>query len=122
MLKTSGRMTGTLARYYWPLMELESTHAEECEVCGRSWPLESHHIVKRSAGNLYRDGKRLPKPTITLCGFGNNLYDADGRMYCHGAAHCGRLHFRNNGGSRECLLSEPMTYYEALQMDGWREC
>lgn len=94
---------GTLPVYLWPLMELESTKADRCEVCGRVSPLNQHHIVFRSAGRLYRDGKELRKPTITLCGFGNNLKGPDG-YWCHGMAHHHRLHFRNNGGVRDCVL------------------
>ena len=128
MLKTSrsgpGMLkTSTLARMYWPLMELESVEAERCAVCGRAYPLERHHIVKRSAGVLSGpDGRPLPKPTVTLCGFGNNLMDADGRVYCHGAAHHGMLHFRNNGGRMEYLRTDPMPYLAALGIeDGWEE-
>ena len=125
MLKSRkvGLSKTTLARMYWPLMELESTRGDRCEVCGRAWPLNSHHIVRRGAGNLYADGKPLPKPTITLCGMGNVLRDADGRLYCHGAAHSGMLHFRNNHGQREYLFTDPMPYFEALQVEeGWKGC
>ena len=121
MLKT-GLTRTTMARMYWDLMELDTTDSEVCEVCGRSYPLNRHHIVPRSAGELYKDGEKVSKPLITLCGFGNNLYDMDGRMYCHGAAHSGRLHFRNNHGQREYLFTEPMKYQKALEMEGWRPC
>lgn len=134
MLKTSPKRggvgsetpprTGTLPVYLWPLMELQSTRSDRCEVCGRVSPLNQHHIVFRSAGKLYKDGKELRKPTITLCGFGNNLRDSEGRYYCHGLAHHHMLHFRNNGGRRECMFTEkPMDEWAALHIgEGWREC
>ena len=105
-------------------MGLESTKSDVCEVCGRSYPLNQHHIVFRSAGVLYdMNGERMPKPTITLCGFGNHLRDADGRLYCHGMAHHHMLHFRNNGGHREYLITEePMNEWDALKLEGWERC
>lgn len=134
MLKTSPKRggvgsetpprTGTLPVYLWPLMELQSTRSDRCEVCGRVSPLNQHHIVFRSAGRLYRDGVEVRKPTITLCGFGNNLRDSEGRYYCHGLAHHHMLHFRNNNGVRECMFTEkPMDEWAALHIgEGWREC
>lgn len=134
MLKTSPKRggvgsetpprTGTLPVYLWPLMELQSTRSDRCEVCGRTTPLNQHHIVFRSAGKLYRGGKELRKPTITLCGFGNNLRDSEGRYYCHGLAHHHMLHFRNNDGVRECMFTDrPMDEWAALHIgEGWREC
>ena len=127
----------TLPEMYRPLMMAGSIRAPHCVVCGRTYPLNQHHIVRRSAGKLYRNGMALPKPTVTLCGFGNNLRDADGRPYCHGLAHHGMLHFRwtgsvalkgsamepydVNGGHLEYLRTdEPVGYLEALEMDGWR--
>lgn len=113
--------TPTLARCYWPLMELESIETETCAICGRAYPLNQHHIVWRSWGKVYDEkGRPLPKPTITLCGKGNILRDADGRMYCHGAAHNRRLHFRNNGGRLEYLFTDPMRYMAAMEIEeGW---
>ena len=115
--------TGTLPRYLWPLMELQSTRADRCEVCGRVSPLNQHHIVFRSAGKLYEGGVELRKPTITLCGFGNHLKGPDG-YWCHGMAHHHRLHFRNNHGTREYLITDrPMDEWSALQIEeGWRCC
>lgn len=111
----------TLDQMYWPLMQLPSVKLPFCAVCGRSAPLEQHHIVWRSWGQLYRDGKRLEKPTITLCGFGSNLSDSDGIVYCHGAAHHRMLHFREHNGFLEYLLvSEPIDYLSALKLKGWR--
>lgn len=119
----------TMAPMWWPLMECPTIRLDRCAVCGRSWPLNQHHIVKRSAGQLVRGGVVIPKPTITLCGSGN----ASG---CHGLAHQGRLHFRwveadagregwylthVKGGHLEYLLTdEPESYLDALKMDGWR--
>lgn len=128
----------TMAAYLWPLMDGCSVELSRCAVCGRTWPLNQHHIVRRSAGQLVRDGIVLPKPTITLCGSGNT-------GGCHGAAHDGTLHFRwvqqrwcdgfrnssaptggydvalARGGHWEYLRTgEPCRYIDALDMDGWR--
>lgn len=128
----------TLPRLLWPLMEGPSVDAPWCCVCGRTGvPLNRHHVVRRGAGVLYRDGVEVPKPTIVLCGSGN----ASG---CHGLAHQNRLHFRwvrdpwpdvtrpgragrdydvtlARGGHWEyVVLPEPTKYQDALGMDGWR--
>ena len=126
----------TLPEILRPLMEAPSIRLDRCAVCGRFSPLNQHHVVRRSAGRLYRAGVELPKPTVTLCGMGNVLADADGRPYCHGLAHANRLHFRwvatgqpsgewygttCAGGHLEyLLLDEPAAYADALGMDGWR--
>lgn len=134
----------TLPEILVPLMSAPSIRLERCAVCGRYRPLEQHHMVRRGAGRLYRMGVEVPKPTITLRGFGNNLSDADGRPYCHGLAHANRLHFRwvpgpypsgrelaygagsydvtlARGGHLEYIvLDEPTKYVDALAMDGWR--
>lgn len=126
----------TLPEILRPLMDAPSVRLGRCAVCGRPSPLEQHHVVRRGAGRLYRCGVEVPKPTVTLCGFGNNLADADGRPYCHGLAHANRLHFRwvatdqrsgewwgtvARGGHLEyLLLDEPASYAAALAMDGWR--
>lgn len=77
----------TLPVYLRPLMEGPSVQARRCVVCGKAWPLNQHHVVRRSAGKLYKQGVELPKPTLTLCGNGN----VSG---CHGLAHQQRLFFR----------------------------
>ena len=129
----------TLPQMWWPLMGRPSLRLPRCPVCGRTSPLEQHHPVRRGAGKLFdANGREVPKPTITLCGFGNNRMDADGRPYCHGLANEGRLHFRwtetrgldsslasfpapGEGGHWEYLLpDEPCDYLTALGMDGWR--
>lgn len=130
----------TLPAILVPLMDAPSIRLERCAVCGRYHPLNQHHMVRRGAGKLYRAGIEVKKPTITLCGFGNNLRDADGRYYCHGLAHANMLHFRwvpeetvpgnfgnygrmagGIGGRLEyLLLDEPASYADALGMDGWR--
>lgn len=112
----------TLPEFYRPLMGCETIHADHCVICGRHNPLEQHHIVWRSWGRLYdSQGREVEKPTVTLCGFGNNLADADGRYYCHGLAHHRMLHFRADRGRLEfLLLDRPMGYLVALEMDGWR--
>lgn len=125
-------MKNTLPEIYRPLMGAPSIKLNHCAVCGRTYPLEQHHIVKRSAGKLFRAGVEVPKPTITLCGFGNNLKDANGYL-CHGLAHHGRLHFRwvaqetkfaesfYGCGHWEYLLTdEPTKYQDALNMGGWK--
>lgn len=126
----------TLPKLYHPLMEGASIKTAYCCVCGRTWPLNQHHVVKRSQGNLYRNGVKLPKPTLTLCGFGNNLHGPNGETWCHGLAHANRLHFRwvqtdlksgewwgctCRGGHWEYLVTEePVRYMQALKMDGWQ--
>lgn len=114
----------TMPEYLRPLMGLRSTRSDRCEVCGRTYPLEQHHIVFRSQGQLHdMRGNRMPKPTITLCGFGNNLRDSNGRLYCHGMAHHHMLHFRNNGGRREYLITDkPVNEWDALKLEGWKGC
>lgn len=128
--------TDTLPEMYRPLMAAPSVRLGFCAVCGRPSPLEQHHMVRRGAGKIYRAGVEVPKPTVTLCGFGNNLKDPDGRPYCHGLAHANMLHFRwvegsalpgrvfgsaCTGGHLEyILLPEPTPYLDALGMPGWR--
>ena len=116
----------TLAEMYWPLMHLppdvvsEIENADRCVICGRLWPLNRHHIVPRSAGELYEDGEKLNKACIVLCGSGNNLRDANGRMYCHGRAHHKMLHFRNDRGRLEFAeFDEPTDYMKALESGWW---
>lgn len=124
----------TLPEILRPLMDGASVRLGRCAVCGRFASLNQHHIVRRGAGRLYRDGIEVPKPTITLCGLGNNLADADGRPFCHGLAHANRLHFRwvvppgefnrprpqGSGHWEYIVLPEPTRYADALGMDGWR--
>ena len=111
----------TLDRMYWPLMELESVELPFCAVCGRVRPLERHHFVWRGWGEVFEGGRRLEKPTVTLCGFGNNLRDADGIPYCHGRAHHRMLHFRNNCGRLEYAeFDGPTSYLDALETGDWR--
>ncbi|MBX9032648.1 hypothetical protein [Gordonibacter massiliensis (ex Traore et al. 2017)] len=101
--------------------------ARVCCICGAP-ATDRHHIVRRGAGKLVRDGREVAKPTIRLCGDGN----AGG---CHGKAHAGMLHFRwvgteqtdrrtGNvlvGGHWEFLeTDEPTKYQTALETDGWR--
>ena len=116
----------TLDPIYWPLMDVPTVKLNRCLVCGRVHPLNEHHIVWRSWGQLIGDnGKPRRKPTVTLCGLGSNLYgtapDGTRVMYCHGRAHQRMLHFRNDRGCLEVIeLDEPTGYLEALEMDGWR--
>ncbi len=117
-----------LPAMYQPMMGKPSVRMARCAVCGRTWPLEQHHVVFRSAGKMFVEGREIEKPTITLCGFGNNLQDADGREYCHGLAHHRRLYFRwVDDGAIACAghweyirLDEACDYLTALRMDGWR--
>lgn len=120
-----------------PMMGKPSVVRDRCAVCGRTSPLNQHHVVRRSAGRAFDDsGHELKAPTVTLCGLGNGLSDADGREFCHGRAHHGKLHFRwvktvtkrsgalsdtFTGGHWEVLdTEEPCGYQEALGMEGWR--
>lgn len=137
----------TLPPIWWPLMKGPTVKLDRCPVCGRTSPLENHHPVRRGAGKLFDEhGREVKKPTVTLCGFGNNLRDSDGRPYCHGLAHAGRLWFRfvqewhqtaqeetYLGGHWEYLLVSDercrewrarhpgmkLDYAAALAMDGW---
>ena len=113
-------MMDTLPLVYQPLMDGPDIRIGECAVCGRRFPLEQHHYVWRSWGKMFRDGREVKKPTITLCGFGNNLRDADGRYYCHGKAHRRMLHFRYDGELEYLETGEPTDYMRALDMEGWR--
>ena len=108
-------LTGTLAPMWHDLAQAPTVERPYCVVCGRNWPLNNHHMVPRSAGEAYLFDRKLPKPTITLCGSGNT-------GGCHGKAHSGRLHFRWTKNYRlECLeLDEPTDRLTALGMDGWR--
>lgn len=129
----------TLPEMYRPMMGRPSVALPFCAVCGRTSPLEQHHVVRRGAGKLFDgSGREVRKPTVTLCGFGGNLADADGREWCHGLAHANRLHFRwaehrgvdgalgdlpvpwEGGHWEYLLLDEPTDYLTALGMDGWR--
>lgn len=104
----------TLNRIWWPLLMGPSVVTDHCVVCGKTWPLNQHHPVRRSAGNLFGwDGKAVEKPTLTLCGSGN----ASG---CHGLAHSMRLHFRFEDGEwRYLMTQEPESDSEAFRMEGW---
>ena len=118
----------TLPEFLRPLMEGPSVETRRCAVCGRAWPLNRHHVVRRGAGRLYPNGVEVPKPTVVLCGSGNT-------GGCHGLAHANRLHFRwvraeqpsgeyygtrVSGGHWEyLLLDEPTSYLDALGMEGW---
>ena len=115
----------TLDPAYWPLMDARSVRLPYCAVCGRTWPLNQHHVVFRSQGQLVRDGRKVEKPTVTLCGNGNDLYgiapDGTRVMWCHGKAHHRLMHFRNDRGFLEVIeLDEPAKYQAALAMEGWR--
>ena len=117
----------TMPEFLRPLMAGRSVELDHCAVCGRPAPLNAHHVVYRSAGELHGgDGRPLPKPTITLCGFGNNLRDPEGRCYCHGLTHRRMLHFRwvpvaDGVGHWEYLRTDrPTRYQDALAMDGWK--
>lgn len=122
----------TLPEILRPLMLAPSITTPVCAICGRPAPLNQHHVVRRGAGKLYRMGYEVPKPTITLCGFGNALTDADGRYYCHGLAHHQMLHFRwvparvadefreevppfGAGHLEYCRTKEPTEYAEVLR-------
>lgn len=114
MLKTSEDMMRTTMPPIWqPLMDAPTIRKDECAWCGSGWPLNQHHIVFRSRGELVRDGRRVEKPTITLCGSGNT-------GGCHGKAHSGMLHFKYDGRLMGLETERPVRYSEALKMDGWR--
>lgn len=102
----------TMAPILQPLMDCPSVETDWCAWCGRTYPLNRHHMVFRSQGELYRDGKKVPKPTIVLCG--------SGTQGCHGLAHRRRLHFKYDGELWGLETAEPTKYQTALEMDGWR--
>lgn len=113
----------TLDLMLQPLMEGPSIKADRCVVCGARQPLEQHHVVPRSAGQLVKGGRVVPKPTLTLCGFGSNL-GLSGRPLCHGMAHHHMLHFRYDKGRERwqyLRTKRPVNYAEALEMEGWRD-
>lgn len=125
----------TLPLEYQALMKAPSgKKSHRCAVCGRWLPyrseaiagpaIEEHHMVFRSAAKVFDSvtGKEIRKPTVWLCGMGNNLHDADGRTLCHGAAHHRLLHFYWNEDERqlEYLFTDyPTKYCRALDRDGW---
>lgn len=111
----------TLPPLLQPLMDGAPVRLDRCAVCGRARPLNEHHVVRRGAGRLYRDGAEVEKPTITLCGVGNHLTDASGARFCHGMAHHGLLHFRWIGEWEYLITVRPVKYQEALEMGGWRK-
>lgn len=120
----------TLALELQPMMGKPSIKMHRCAICGQTWPLNQHHIVRRGAGKMYDGhGLELEKPTITLCGSGNT-------SGCHGLAHQNRLHFRWVESKQPCdefgmpmiraghweyiLCDEPTKYSKALRMRGWK--
>lgn len=123
------------------MMGKPSIKSDTCPICGKR-ASNDHHIVPKGTGNKYliaENGQKLESPTISLCGFGNNLADANGRFYCHGLAHAHMLHFRwipktevrKSNMFASCKMSygqghweylktnEPVKYEKALDMDGW---
>ena len=105
----------TMSDIWIPEMDGYDIRQECCVICGcKAYRMAQHHVVPRSAGELYRDGKKLKKPTVTVCGAGNN----EG---CHGKLHSGLAHLRFREGHYETLvLDHPATRLEALDMSGWR--
>ena len=107
-------MNDTMPPIYRPLMQCPTIRMDWCPICGRTSPLEQHHLVWRSQGKLFKEGKELPKPTITLCGFGNNM------PYCHGKVHNRLLHFKWDDGLWYLETEKPTSYLKALDMEGWK--
>lgn len=123
-------MKGTLSLIWHDLMLSPSFDNLEhrCVICGRP-ATDLHHMVPRSAGELFDEySRKLKKPTIRLCGSGN-------MCGCHGLAHQKKLHFRYvfeeytntrtnlSYGARHLeylLCDEPTSRLDALEMDGWR--
>lgn len=125
----------TLDRIWWPLMELPDYIPGYCALCTRAHPLNKHHVVPRSAGEVIDIRRRkMRKPLIQLCGIGNHLRDADGNYYCHGKVENHLVHFRNMNGWYGVIdltdpytmrlngldRPEPVDYLTALDMKGWR--
>lgn len=110
----------TLPPLFHDLMRVGNHLSDRCVLCGKPYPLEKHHIVYRSQGELYENGVKLDKPLITLCGFGNNL------PYCHGLVHHKLIHFKavKEGDDYELYYlrtRKPTDYLTALEMGGWRK-
>lgn len=127
----------TIPELYQPLMKGVTIKSDRCCICGKIG-VQMHHVVKRSAGNMYISGVRIHRPKLPLCGLGNSTG-------CHGLAHHNMLHFRwveeygngnkfcdytrldswvkgaaDKGGHWEYLITdEPTKYQDALKMDGW---
>ena len=116
-------MKGMMPSHYRKLMDMPDCGTDTCVVCGRL-ATNRHHVVPRSLGG--HDG-----PTVALCG--------SGTTGCHGLAELKRLHFRfvkdklieiepnteswTTYGWWEFLITpEPVSYWEALKMDGWLRC
>lgn len=111
----------TLDPILQPMMDGPTIKSDRCVICGAIHPLEQHHPVRRGAGQFVRDGKVVPKPTLTLCGHGN-IRGMGGRPCCHGLAHHNMLHFRFNLETDQweyARFSEPIKYLEALKADNW---
>jgi len=110
----------TLDEMYLPLIDAPTLKLPYCAVCGRSWPLNFHHLVWRGWGQVVRNGKVLDSPMISLCGNGSHLGASGSAEYCHGKAHHRMLHFRNDRGRLEFIeLEMPTNYLDALEMEGW---
>lgn len=99
-----------------------------CAVCGRPHP-ERHHVVARSLGGS-------AGPVVHLCGRGNALFDADGRLLHHGAAEMHRLHLWWADGEDADIAPDVRGWqsafwaylitdfqidtWDALRLPGWR--
>lgn len=99
-----------------------------CSVCGRPHP-ERHHVVARSLGGS-------SGPMVHLCGRGNALFDADGRLLHHGAAERHRLHLWWADGEDADIAPDvrgwqsafwaylitdfQINTWDALRLPGWR--
>jgi hypothetical protein len=122
------------------LMGKPSVKSEMCVIPGCNHrATNNHHVVYRSAGKSITDahGMHLLSPELSLCGFGNNLKDADGRMTHHGMVHAHLLHFRwvdktetrfnkpsnfyGSGHWEYLITKEPTKYQTALEMKGWKK-
>lgn len=111
----------TLDEQLIPLMDGPSIETDRCVICGARQPLNQHHVVRRGAGQLVRNGKVVPKPTLTLCGVGN-VKAMGGRPLCHGLAHANQLHFRFNAETGQweyARFRRPIKYAEALKRGHW---
>jgi len=105
----------TLAHHYRSMAGKPDCISDHCVVCGATYPLNNHHVIWRSWGNLYNDGRKLRKPVLTLCGSGNT-------GGCHKKAHDRHLHFRWNYEYEqfEFIETDETDYLMAQQMDGWK--
>jgi hypothetical protein len=100
---------------------LRDMHCVGCDADPARRSCEEHH---RRPGDT---SDNRPSAKVLVCGFGNNLRDADGRWWCHGRAHQRREAFGDprglivsRHGTAGTTLLRPVFYYQpSLARVGW---